>query len=110
MGHYDEATFVYEEITGDFDKKAQVIFQDNSSQWARAGIIARDVTNFGVECRGRSGPPVVPGQAGRYQKVHVNPSGPTLTGPGTWVTTLGKATVDCLTGGATTPGRRWRAA
>jgi hypothetical protein len=34
---YDEATFVYEEITGDFDKKAQVIFQDLSSQWARAG-------------------------------------------------------------------------
>jgi hypothetical protein len=74
---YDEATFVYEEITGDFDKKLQVIYQDLSSQWARAGLIARDVPNFGVGRAAQEG-----GQAGRYQKVHVNPSGPTLTGPG----------------------------
>lgn len=72
---YDEATFVYEEITGDFDKKAQVIFQEPSTQWARAGIIARDVTNFGVNRAAQEG-----GQSGRYQKIHVNPSGPTQTG------------------------------
>lgn len=74
---YDEATFVYEEITGDFDKKLRVEYQDNSSQWARAGLIVRDVTNFGVGRAEQEG-----GEAGRYQKVHVNPSGPTLTGPG----------------------------
>lgn len=74
---YDEATFVYEEITGDFDKKLRVEFQDNSSQWARAGLIVRDVPNFGVGRAAQEG-----GEAGRYQKVHVNPSGPTLTGPG----------------------------
>jgi hypothetical protein len=76
-GTYDEATFVYEEITGDFDKKLRVEYQDASSQWARAGLIVRDVTNFGVDRFAQEG-----GAAGRYQKVHVNPVGPTLTGPG----------------------------
>ena len=47
--NYDEATFVYEQITGDFDKKLRVEYQDASSQWARAGLIVRDVTNFGVD-------------------------------------------------------------
>jgi hypothetical protein len=75
---YDEATFVYEEITGDFDKKLRIEYQDASSQWARAGLIAREVTNFGVDRGTQEG-----GEAGRYQKVHVNPVGPTLTGPGT---------------------------
>jgi len=75
---YDETTFVYEEITGDFDKKVQVVYQDQSSQWARAGLIARAVTNFGVD-RDTQGA----GEAGQYQKVHANPTGPTLTGPGT---------------------------
>jgi hypothetical protein len=74
-GTYDEATFVYEEITGDFDKVLRVEYQDASSQWARAGLVARDVTNFGV---GRTAQ--VGGLAGRYQKVHVNP---VLTAMGT---------------------------
>jgi hypothetical protein len=65
---YDEASFVYEEITGDFDKKVRVEYQDSSSQWARAGLIARDVTNFGVDRATQEG-----GAAGRYQKCHVNP-------------------------------------
>ena len=101
---YDEATFVYEEITGDFDKKAQVIYQDLSSQWARAGLIARDVSNFGVGSaaqNGSAGPPVVPGVAGRYQKVHVNPSGPTLTGPGTAGNNAWEGNRRLLTGGIT---------
>lgn len=76
-GTYDEATFVYEEVTGDFDKILRVEFQDNSSQWARAGLVVRDVTNFGVNRDEQTGdsaadPPRVP-KAGRYQKVHVNP-------------------------------------
>lgn len=67
-GSYDEATFVYEEVVGDFDKVVQVEFQDASSQWARAGLIVRDVTNFGVDRATQES-----GGAGRYQKVHVNP-------------------------------------
>ncbi len=65
---YDEATFVYEQVTGNFDKEVRVEFQDASSTWARAGIIARDVPNFGVNRAAQEG-----GQAGRYQKLHVNP-------------------------------------
>jgi hypothetical protein len=84
--NYDETTFVYEKITGDFDKKVRVEYQDLSSQWARAGIIVRDVTNFGVDQTTQAGTATAPpfdGKAGKYQKVHVNPVGPTLTGPGT---------------------------
>ena len=79
--NYDESTFVYEEIKGDFDKKLRVEYQDASSQWARAGLIARDVTNFGVadteqfgsQSEGNTGTAPFDGVAGRYQKVHVNP-------------------------------------
>jgi len=67
-GTYDEAALVYEEITGDFDKKVRIEYQDSSSQWARAGLVVRDVTNFGVDRATQEG-----GAAGRYQKVHVNP-------------------------------------
>jgi hypothetical protein len=67
-GSYDEATFAYEEVTGNFDKVLRVEFQDASSQWARAGLIVRDVPNFGVDRATQEG-----GEAGRYQKVHVNP-------------------------------------
>ena len=100
----DETVFVYEEIEGDFDKRVRVEFQELSSQWARAGIIVREVTNFGVDRDEQ-----VSGAAGRYQKVHVNPQGPTLTGPGTpgnnsWEgnrrTTVGGAT-DSAGGGGT---------
>ena len=75
-GTYDEATFVYEQVTGDFDKKVRVEYQDGSSQWARAGIIVRDTTEFGVD-RGTQAT-----TAGRYQKCHVNPVGAVLGGPG----------------------------
>lgn len=94
---YDEATFVYEEITGDFDKKLRVEYQDASSQWARAGLIARDVTNFGVDRATQEG-----GAAGRYQKVHVNPVGPTLTGPGTAGNNQWEGNRRLATGAATT--------
>ena len=88
-GNYDEATFVYEQVKGDFDKKVRVEYQDGSSQWARAGLVVRDVTNFGVDAATQQGSqpgntPTYPydGKAGRYQKCHVNPVGATLTGPG----------------------------
>ena len=80
--NYDESTFVYEQVTGDFDKKLRVEYQDSSSQWARAGLIARDVTNFGVTDAEQAGSQTIDGNSGvapfdgkacRYQKVHVNP-------------------------------------
>ncbi|HLH54495.1 MAG TPA: hypothetical protein VKY92_12845 [Verrucomicrobiae bacterium] len=88
-GNYDEATFVYEKITGDFDKKLRVEYQDPSSQWARAGLIARDVPNFGVDAPTQEGSqpgntPTFPydGKAGRYQKIHVNPVTTIMGTPG----------------------------
>jgi hypothetical protein len=66
---YDEATFVYEQVTGDFDKELRVEYVDPASQWARAGLIVRDVTNFGVDRNGQT----TNSLAGRYQKVHVQP-------------------------------------
>jgi hypothetical protein len=46
---YDEATFVYEQITGDFDKKVRVEYQDPSSQWARTGLMIREALDEGVK-------------------------------------------------------------
>ncbi len=61
-GSDDDATFIYEEITGDFDKVARVDGQDPSSNWARAGIAARE----SLDAHGET--------ASRYQQVHANPS------------------------------------
>ncbi|MSU34735.1 MAG: hypothetical protein EXS36_06410 [Pedosphaera sp.] len=60
-GAHDDATFVYEEITGDFDKVARVEGQDASSNWARAGLTARESLDSQDEL------------ASRYQNVHANP-------------------------------------
>lgn len=38
----DDVTFVYEQITGDFDKIVRIEEQDSSSQWARAGLSVRE--------------------------------------------------------------------
>jgi len=46
---YDELTFVYEQITGDFDKKVRVEYQDPSSQWARSGLMIREALDEGVK-------------------------------------------------------------
>ncbi|MBL9136882.1 MAG: hypothetical protein JNK85_13505 [Verrucomicrobiales bacterium] len=46
--NYDEQTFVYEEITGDFDVKVRVEFQTASSQWARSGLQFRETLDEGV--------------------------------------------------------------
>jgi hypothetical protein len=85
--YYDEDTFVYEQVTGDFDKKLRVQYQDNSEEWARAGLIARDVLNLGVDAATQEGSENTSapydGTAGRYQMCYSDPIGPTLTGPGT---------------------------
>jgi len=57
----DDATFVYEEVTGNFDKVARMEGQDPSSNWARAGLTAR----VSLDAHGET--------ASRYQNVHANP-------------------------------------
>ena len=103
---YDETVFVYEKVTGNFDKKVRVEYQDGSSEWGRAGIIVRDVTNFGMDRAlqtgsGNTAPPY-DGVAGRYQKCHVNPVGPCLTGPGTGGNASWEGNRRLATGGACT--------
>jgi hypothetical protein len=46
--NYDETTFVYEQVTGDFDKVVRVEFHDPTSQWARAGLCATPDANEGM--------------------------------------------------------------
>lgn len=46
--YYDEATFVYEEVVGDFDKVVRIEYQDPSSHWARAGLCVTPATDEGV--------------------------------------------------------------
>lgn len=46
--NYDEATFVYEKVTGDFDKVVRVEYHDPTSQWARAGMCATPNADEGV--------------------------------------------------------------
>lgn len=68
---YDESTFAYEQITGDFDKRIRVAFQDDTSAYARAGLMAREVLDEG---KSRPTDPFDPAQAfSRYVQVHVNP-------------------------------------
>lgn len=45
--NYDEQTFVYEEVTGDFDKVVRVEYQDPVTQWSRSGLDAREALDEG---------------------------------------------------------------
>lgn len=65
----DDITMVYESISGDFDKKAQVEWSDPSSNWARAGISAREDLNNGQATTDASGA----NPASRYQMVISDP-------------------------------------
>src|SRR5438876_643576 len=75
--NYDEVVIVYKETTGDFDLKARVEFQDFSSIWARAGVMAREALNEGENAAKQSGnwcsTHPVPGTVSRYVDVHPNP-------------------------------------
>src|SRR5437773_257793 len=86
--NYDEVVMVYKQVTGDFDLQARVEFQDFSSQWARAGVMARESLNEGENAATQQGnwcaTPPKPGTASRYVDVHPNP-------------------VQCFNSGATTP-------
>jgi hypothetical protein len=65
--NYDEVVIVHKQITGDFDLKARVEFQDFSSQWARAGVMAREALNVGENAAAQAT------TASRYADVHPNP-------------------------------------
>lgn len=68
--NYDEVTFVYKEVTGDFDFKARVEFADFSSRWGRSGIMARESLNENMP-----NPPTTAEvtEASRYVSMHSNP-------------------------------------
>lgn len=77
---YDESTFVYEAITGDFDKQVRVPLQEPSSERARAGLMARETLD---EAKPRPNDPFDPAQAfSRYIQVDVNPTKDAANGPG----------------------------
>jgi regulation of enolase protein 1 (concanavalin A-like superfamily) len=69
---YDESTFVYEKISGDFDRRVRVAFQDGSSAQAKAGLMVRESLD---ESRTRPLDRTDPQQAfSRYLQIAVNPA------------------------------------
>jgi hypothetical protein len=46
-GNYDEVTFVYEQVTGDFDKVVRLEYQDPVTQWSRSGLMVREALDEG---------------------------------------------------------------
>jgi hypothetical protein len=68
---YDESTFAFETITGNFDRKVRVAMQENSSFEARAGLMVREVLDAG---RPRPGDPGNADEAfSRFIQLHVSP-------------------------------------
>ncbi|HOX03002.1 MAG TPA: immunoglobulin domain-containing protein [Candidatus Paceibacterota bacterium] len=69
---YDETSFVYQQLTGDFDIKVRVN-QESSSEWARVGLMARQNLDAGLaEFQGDG---VTPNQFSAYVEAHANPPG-----------------------------------
>ncbi len=69
---YDESTFVYEKITGDFDKRVRIDSQEASSDSAQAGLMVREELD---ELRPRPIDSTDPAEAfSRYLQVQVNPA------------------------------------
>lgn len=72
--NYDETDLVWVPLDGEFDIQARVVFQDYSSQWARAGIMAREALD-----EGKAAPEPAnaleddPAGFSRYVTAHVNP-------------------------------------
>lgn len=65
-GNEDEFTFVYKEVTGDFDLQARVEFADFGSRWSRSGIIVRERLDDGTTPS--------EGCMSRYVTMHSNPN------------------------------------
>ena len=70
--NYDETDYVWIEADGNFDISAQVVYQDFSSQWARAGLMAREALD---EDRPSTGNPQNEDPEGFsiYTTAHTNP-------------------------------------
>jgi len=68
-GNEDDITMVYESVSGDFDRVTQVEWNDPSSNWARAGISARESLNNGDATTDASGA----NPASRYQMILADP-------------------------------------
>lgn len=80
---YDEATFVYEEITGNFDRVVRVEYQDPTSQWARAGLHVREALDEGtLRADAEGGPGVAAKPMSRNLSLRVNPAVRADGGPG----------------------------
>lgn len=78
-GSYDEVTIGYLKKTNDFDVKVRVMYAEPSSQWARAGLMARNDLNINENPEDRNGN----SSASAYAQTHVNPS-QTLGSSGRW--------------------------
>lgn len=66
-GQYDEQTYVYEVLTGNFERVVRVQYQDDSSNWARTGIMAREQLQEGMTRDEMSW------QASRLANIRANP-------------------------------------
>jgi hypothetical protein len=64
---YDEQTFVYEVLPGDFERVVRVESQDDSSNWARAGLMVREELQEGMDRT------TMAGLASRLLNIRVNP-------------------------------------
>ena len=71
-GTYDESTFAYEIVSGDFDKRVRVAMQEGSSAMARAGLMVREALDEGK--RRPVDPSNLDEAFSRYLQVHVNPT------------------------------------
>lgn len=80
--NYDEATFVYEQITGDFDRAVRVEYQDPTSQWARSGLQVREALDSGITRADIAAPPA--GMGYRFSQnftIRVNPTATCVATP-----------------------------
>lgn len=95
---YDETTFVYQRVTGNFDVAVRLIHQDPTSSYARAGLMVRETLDTG---KPRPADPFDPAQAfSRYIDVHANP---VTTAEGFPANNLYEVNVRYYTGGIGSP-------
>ncbi|HEX7859579.1 MAG TPA: hypothetical protein VF773_04590 [Verrucomicrobiae bacterium] len=79
-GIYDESTFVFERIEGDFNKVVRVDMQEASSEEARAGLMVREVLD--ERKRRPSDPTSLEEAFSRYLQVFVTPAATAEGNPG----------------------------
>jgi hypothetical protein len=71
---YDEQTFVYEVLAGDFERVVRVQMQDDGSNWGRAGLMAREALLEGVDRATQADPVNYPDlAASRNLNIRCNP-------------------------------------